>query len=90
MTYTLNMDVMLTKRAEKSLRKVPRQIAANFFTWKREMEEHGIDVVRKIPGYHDEPLAGKSPGSNHGNFAPISDFLLNYRNFSEMHFSRGG
>lgn len=56
------MKVELTKRAEKGLRNVPKQVAANFFTWKREIEEHGLEVVRRIPGYHDEPLAGKLKG----------------------------
>lgn len=56
------MEVLLTKRAHKSLRKVPRQVAASFLTWKREVEEHGIETVRKIPGYHDEPLRGKLRG----------------------------
>lgn len=50
--------VTLTKRAEKSLGRAPRHVAVNFLTWKREIETHGLDVVQKIPGYHDEPLKG--------------------------------
>ena len=30
--------------------------------WKREIEEHGIEVIRQISGYHDEPLHGKLQG----------------------------
>jgi toxin HigB-1 len=30
--------------------------------WKREIEAHGVDVVMKIPGYHDELLKGKFKG----------------------------
>lgn len=56
------MQVRLSKRAEKSLRKLPKPIVAGFFTWKLEVEEHGIEVVRRIPGYHDEPLEGKLRG----------------------------
>ncbi len=56
------MEVLLTRRAEKSLRKVPKQVAAGFFLWKKEIEEHGIETTRKIPGYHDEPLQGKLKG----------------------------
>ena len=55
-------QVQLTRRAEQSLKKVPGQVAANFFIWKREVEEHGLEVVRKVPGYHDEPLQGKLKG----------------------------
>lgn len=54
--------VSISKRAEKSLRFVPKQVAAGFFTWKREVEKHGIETVRRIPGYHDEPLDGKLKG----------------------------
>ena len=62
LTYNRKMQVTVTKRAEKSLRTVPKQVAAGFFLWKREVEEHGIESVRKILGYHDEPLQGKLKG----------------------------
>ncbi len=39
--------------------KVPRQVAAKFFYWKQQIEEHGLEVVQRIPGYHDESLHGK-------------------------------
>jgi len=51
--------VEVSKRAERSLGRAPKQVAAKFFYWKRQIEEHGLDVVMKIPGYHDEPLQGK-------------------------------
>ena len=56
------MKVEVTRRAERSLIKAPRPVAVNFFTWKREVEEHGLQEIRKIPGYHDEPLVGKLKG----------------------------
>ena len=37
-------------------------MAANFFEWKREVERHGLAMVQKIPGFHDEPLKGKLHG----------------------------
>lgn len=52
-------EVVITTRAVKSLRKVPKQVAVNFFVWQREVLANGIEVIRKIPGYHDEPLSGK-------------------------------
>ena len=55
-------EVKLSKRAEKNLRKVPKHVAVNFFVWKREVETHGVETVKKIPGYHDEPLQGKLKG----------------------------
>ena len=55
-------EVKLSKRAEKNLRKVPKHVAVNFFVRKREVETHGVETVKKIPGYHDEPLQGKLKG----------------------------
>jgi proteic killer suppression protein len=55
-------QVEISKRAEHSLGKSPRQVAAKFFYWKQQIEEHGLDVVMRIPGYHDEPLKGKLKG----------------------------
>ena len=52
----------MTKRAEKSLGRVPRHVAVNFLLWKQEVESHGLELVQKIPGYHDEPLKGKLQG----------------------------
>ncbi|HUB28029.1 MAG TPA: hypothetical protein VL992_21565 [Tepidisphaeraceae bacterium] len=54
--------VEVSKRAERSLGRVPRQVAAKFFYWLRQIEEHGLEAVTKIPGYHDEPLKGKLRG----------------------------
>jgi proteic killer suppression protein len=54
--------VDVSKRAERSLSKVPRQVAAKFFYWKQQIEEHGVEIVRVLPGYHDEPLEGKLNG----------------------------
>ena len=51
--------VEVSRRAEKSLARAPREVAAKFFYWKQQIEEHGLVEVRKIAGYHDEPLQGK-------------------------------
>ena len=56
------MTVEVTKRAAKSLARLPRHVAVNLFLWKREVEQHGLEAVQKIPGYHDEPLKGKLHG----------------------------
>jgi len=54
--------VDVSKRAERGLASAPKQVAAKFFYWKRQVAEHGLDFVKTIPGYHDEPLAGKLRG----------------------------
>ena len=54
--------VEVSKRAERSLTKAPKQVVAKFFYWKQQIEEHGLETVMKLPGYHDEPLKGKLKG----------------------------
>lgn len=54
--------VVLSRAVEKRLRKVPRHIAVKLLAWVEAVEEEGLEEVRKIPGYHDEPLRGKRSG----------------------------
>lgn len=54
--------VVITKAAEKDLRKVPRHVQVNFFAWVDAVTHEGLEAVRKVPGYHDEPLAGDRVG----------------------------
>jgi toxin HigB-1 len=54
--------VDLSTSAKKDLLKVPRYIADKLDTWIDAVEREGLDRVRKIPGYHDEPLRGQRKG----------------------------
>ena len=54
--------VMMTKLAEKQIRKVPSHIQESIVIWATSVEELGIRRVRLLPGYHDEPLSGKLRG----------------------------
>ena len=54
--------VNISKRAWKNLQKVPAHIAKNFQRWALLVEDIGITEVRKIKGYHDEPLFGERSG----------------------------
>jgi proteic killer suppression protein len=54
--------VVLSKQAQKDLTRVPRHIALNLRTWVESVEADGLEEVRKIPGYHDEPLKGQRAG----------------------------
>ncbi|HND86179.1 MAG TPA: hypothetical protein PLU50_10240 [Pseudobdellovibrionaceae bacterium] len=54
--------VVITKFAEKQLKKLPKNIIAAYFTWVRSVEMEGIREVRKLSGYHDEPLRGDRKG----------------------------
>ena len=37
-------------------------IVRNLQKWALQVEELGIEEIRKIPGYHDEPLRGDREG----------------------------
>ena len=54
--------VEITRLAEKQLRKLPRHIVDNLIIWVAAVEHEGLDEVRKIRGYHDEPLKGDRAG----------------------------
>jgi proteic killer suppression protein len=54
--------VELSKRARKQLQKLPRYIVENLAAWVDDVEDRGLEQVRKISGYHDEPLHGNRLG----------------------------
>jgi len=54
--------VVLSKKAEKDLASVPAHVALKLQDWVEDVEERGIEAVRTIPGYHDEPLKGALKG----------------------------
>lgn len=54
--------VLLSVGAAKDLRKVPHFIRDKLLGWVGAVELSGLDEVRKIPGYHDEPLKGSRQG----------------------------
>lgn len=61
--YIVMKDIIdIAKRAQKDLRKVPKHIVRNFQRWAMLVKEIGIIEVRKIKGYHDEPLVGNLAG----------------------------
>lgn len=50
--------VRLSRRAEKDLTRVPGYIGLKLRAWIESVEYDGLEVVRQIPGYHDELLRG--------------------------------
>ena len=54
--------VYVSDRAQKELRKVPRRIADKLWSWVDAVETNGLEAVRRVPGYHDEPLRGQREG----------------------------
>lgn len=55
-------DVVLSARARKQLRLVPAFIATKLAAWVEAVETDGLEAVRKVPGFHDEPLKGTRAG----------------------------
>jgi proteic killer suppression protein len=41
---------------------MPRHIVENLAAWVDDVETRGLEKVRKVPGYHDEPLHGERRG----------------------------
>jgi proteic killer suppression protein len=60
--FKMIRTVQTTKRALKSLGKAPRHVVAKYAFWRAQVIENGLEVVQKIPSYHDEPLTGKLRG----------------------------
>jgi toxin HigB-1 len=54
--------VRITKRAQKELRKVPEHVANKLLQGIDDVEESGLEEVRKLPSFHDEPLRGQRKG----------------------------
>ena len=48
--------------AQKQLKRLPNYIALKLLAWADAVEEEGLEAVRKIRGYHDEPLQGRRWG----------------------------
>ncbi len=55
-------EVLLAPRAVKQLRKIPRHVIQKLLEWVDAVEMLGLHEVRKVPGYHDEPLRGQRAG----------------------------
>lgn len=50
--------VTLSPKACKQIQKIPIHIVKKLNMWVLSVEEMGIHDVRKVKGYHDEPLQG--------------------------------
>jgi proteic killer suppression protein len=53
---------LLTKFVEKQLKKLPKNIKETLRYWAEAVENYGIREIRKLLGYHDEPLKGERNG----------------------------
>ncbi len=60
MIRAFRLSAALKKQIRK--RQLPVFILLKLQDWVEDVEERGLEEVRKIPGYHDEPLAGNLAG----------------------------
>ena len=54
--------VVLNKNAKNDLKKIPTYIVIKLFEWIEAVSHDGLFDVRKISGFHDEPLKGNRKG----------------------------
>jgi proteic killer suppression protein len=55
-------NVVMKERLAFSLKKLPRHIITKLTAWINAVGHDGLNEVRKIPGFHDEPLKGDRKG----------------------------
>jgi proteic killer suppression protein len=55
--------IYITKGAQKSIRACPKHVVIKFMAWVADVELRGLEEVRKVPGFHDEPLKGNAEDS---------------------------
>ena len=58
----VSLHVILTRRAQRQIQKVPRHVVVKLQAWVEMVEREGLSQTRRIPGFHDEPLHGKLQG----------------------------
>jgi proteic killer suppression protein len=49
-------------KVKKDLKRLPDHILRKLQKWAEQVEMLGIWEIRKVPGYHDEPLTGDRKG----------------------------
>jgi len=55
-------EVRLSSGAKKDLVRVPKHVVTKLLAWVEAVENEGLEEVRKVPGFHDEPLKGDRRG----------------------------
>jgi proteic killer suppression protein len=55
-------EVVLRKKLEADLKKLPKHIVIKLAAWINAVAHDGLREVSKILGYHDEPLQGGRKG----------------------------
>ena len=56
------MDKVIFDKVRKQMKKLPEFVSVKLLAWAQSVELKGLREIRKIPGYHDEPLHGDRKG----------------------------
>lgn len=56
------MNTVIIEIKNKELRKLPKHIVKKMIDWVEMVELEGIISVRRVSGFHDEPLKGSRRG----------------------------
>ncbi|HWU44960.1 MAG TPA: hypothetical protein VN132_16020 [Bdellovibrio sp.] len=56
------MDKVAFEKVQKQLKRIPSYVVDKLIAWAQSVEMKGLREVRKISGYHDEPLQGPRQG----------------------------
>lgn len=54
--------VSISEKVLRKLKKIPSHVLKNLTDWVVDIENLGLEVTRRVPGYHDEPLKGQWEG----------------------------
>jgi toxin HigB-1 len=54
--------VSISRRARKDLNRCPAHIVQSLMAWVGTVQLDGLESIRRLPGYHDEPLLGEWRG----------------------------
>lgn len=55
-------EVKLSERAKSELAQIPTHVVFKLQGWISGIKMHGLRDMRKLSGFHDEPLKGKRKG----------------------------
>ena len=55
-------QVIFNKKLSYVFKKLPKQVVSKLLAWIDAVKHDGLSQVRKIPGFHDEPLKGNRKG----------------------------
>jgi proteic killer suppression protein len=56
------VQVEIGSKAKDGIRRLPKHVVRKLMAWVDGVETLGLEEMRKIPGYHDEPLHGQRKG----------------------------